>query len=439
MAQEAALMERLAVCDAQLSRASEWHNDRGDLKRARAVLERRARTAVDPAAFAYDLAALDIAGGDPGAAGRRLRALVPDRPRDAALRIRVADALIAAGQAASADRILADTVRWFPTDPNVPKLARLRGLEQPLQAFHVDARAVIAEYKAAKRDYAAPAVLVLDRTVMRVLEDGTQLVLTHNIVNVKGKDGITRWGEVAVPSNAEILALRTIKADGSTREPEEISGKETISAPDLAPGDFVEWETIEYRPPLDNLAPGFLTDRFYFQSVELPLHLSQLVLVVPRDRRVDLDARAGAPSPSEAPGPEGTRVMTFTARHMPQLFSERAAVRAEDWIPSVRASAHLTEATYLRSLRDGLFGVTRATPALRAEALRLAASVGVDARDGSRHPDFALAARLSRWVLAEVDAEPSLFDSATATLARRRGNRAGLIAAFARSLGLRAD
>ncbi|HEY0706963.1 MAG TPA: tetratricopeptide repeat protein [Polyangia bacterium] len=430
---EATLMKRLTACDAQASRAYEWHTDHGDLDQARRALALRARTAVDPAAFALDLATLDIGSGDPAAAVRRLRALVTDRPRDAGLRIRVADALLAAGQRGPADRILADTVRWFPTDPNVPKLARLRGLDQPLQAFHVDGRAVIAEYRAAKRDYAAPAVLVLDRTVMRVLEDGTQLVLTHNIVNVKGKDGITRWGEVAVPPNAEILTLRTIKSDGSTREPEEISGKETISAPDLAPGDFVEWETIEYRPPVDNLAPGFLTDRFYFQSVELPLHLSELVLVVPRDHPVDLDARAGAPKAVESAGPEGTRMLTFTARHMAQLFAERAAVRAEDWIPSVRASAHLNQGAYLRSLRDGLFGVARSTPVLRAEAARIAATAGAKA------DDFLLAATLVRWVLAEVEAESSLFDPATASLARRRGNRAGLIVAFARALGLDAE
>jgi transglutaminase-like putative cysteine protease len=275
-------------------------------------------------------------------------------------------------------------------------------------------------------------VLVLDRTVMRVLADGTQLVLTHNIVNVKTKDGIARWGEIQVPTGAEILALRTHKADGSTREPEEISGKETVSAPDLAPGDFVEWETLEADPPADAFAPGFIGDRFYFQSVELPLHLSEMVLVVPPELRLELDARAGAPPAVETRARDGARVVSFTARQMPQLFAERAAVPPLEWIPSVRASAGLTAAGYVRNVRDGVFGLFRSSPALRAEARRIA-----DALPGAEPRE--LAAAIVRRVVQGIEPEANLYESATATLARGRGNRAALMVALARVLGLDAQ
>ena len=49
--------------------------------------------------------------------------------------------------------------------------------------------------------------------------------LTHNIVRVQTKDGIDKWGEVTVPEGADVLLLRTVKADGSTREPEEVAEK----------------------------------------------------------------------------------------------------------------------------------------------------------------------------------------------------------------------
>src|SRR5206468_12365610 len=129
--------------------------------------------------------------------------------------------------------------------------------------FRLDGAAVIHAFEKAARRYDAPAVLLLDRTVARVFPDGAQMILTHNIVRVQSKDGIERWGEVPIPDGAEVLTLRTHKPDGSVREPEEIFGKQTVSAPDLAPGDYVEWETLEVREPVDAFAPGFLGERFY--------------------------------------------------------------------------------------------------------------------------------------------------------------------------------
>jgi hypothetical protein len=429
---ERTLRERLGACDARLTPEVEWHSARAEPQLARTAFARRESTTLDPASFLTEMASLDLAAGDPRAAAAHLRTAISDRLRDPALRIRYVDALVAAGDRAGADAMLADTVRWFPADGNVAKLARLRGLALPMAAYHRDGRAVIADFRAARRDYAAPAVLVLDRTVVRVLDDGASIVLTHNIVNVLTKDGITRWGEVAVPPGAEILALRTHKPDGTTREPEEISGKETISAPDLAPGDFVEWETIEYRAPSDGLAPGFLAERFYFQSVELPLHLSELLLVVPPRLNLTLDARAGAPEAVESRAADGARVLHFTARHMPQLFAERAPVRPEEWIPSVRASAALDLGGYLRTLRDNLYGVARSSPALRARAQEIGAGV---AGAGKR----AIANAIVRWVMDHVEAEPNLYESATGTLARGRGNRAALIVALVRAVGVDAS
>jgi hypothetical protein len=428
LADEQTLLTRLSACDARLTPEVEWHAARGEPQLARTAFARKEGVTLDPTSYATEAATLDLAAGDARSASGRLRASVFDRLRDPALRVRFVDSLLAGGDTAGADAALTDTIRWFPSDANVAKLARLRGLPLPMAAYHRDGRAVIADFRAENRAYAAPAVLVLDRTVMRVLDDGASIILTHNIVNVKTKDGITRWGEVAVPPGAEILALRTHKADGSTREPEDISGKETISAPDLAPGDFVEWETIEYRAAADGLAPGFIAERFYFQSVELPLHLSELLLVVPPALQLALDARAGAPAPVESRAADGARELHFTARHMPQLFAERAAVRPEEWIPSLRASAALALPGYVATLRDNLYGVARGSPTLRAEAARIASAAGSDPR--------ARVAAIVRWVMDHIEAEPNLYETATGTLARGRGNRAGLIVGLARALGI---
>jgi tetratricopeptide (TPR) repeat protein len=447
VAEEEALVRRLYRCDAQSSALVDWLRQRGDLAGAAAAVERALALGSDGVGLRGDLASLRLGQGDALAAARTLRAAIELHPQDASLRVRLADAWQAAGRASLARAVLVDTVRAFSGEESVRQVGRLEGLALPLDRFRQDGQAVIAEYRKANKSYAAPAVLVLDRTVVRVMEDGTQAILTHNIVNVQSKDGIARWGEVQIPEGAEILALRTHKADGRVREAEEIVGKSAISAPELGAGDFVEWETVEYREPPDAFSPGFVSDRFYFQSVELPLHLSEFVVVVPSARVVEADARAGAPTPEVGPGPEpDTRRYRYVARQMPQLFRERAAVPAIEWIPSVRLSSGLSIRGWMRTVTEQLEGIARSSPALR----ELAASIVAPARAAARGrptPGRAPAGQAAeerqaaqdaivRWVAEHIEPEAAITEPATMTLARRRGNRAGLIVALARAAGL---
>ena len=116
---------------------------------------------------------------------------------------------------------------------------------------------------------------------------------------------------------------------------------------------------------------------------------------------------------------------------MPQLFAEPAAVAHIEWIPSVRASSGVTVERWARMLADGLFGIARSSPALRALAQRVVA--GVDRRQHGWE------AAIVRWARENIEAEASLAEPATATVARGRGNRAAVIVALARALGLDAE
>jgi hypothetical protein len=248
---------------------------------------------------------------------------------------------------------------------------------------------------------------------------------------VLSKEGIERAGEVSVPSGAEVLALRTRKADGTIREAQEISGKATVSATDVAVGDFVEWETLEYRQPIDAFAPGFLGERFYFQSFEAPLDRSEYLLVVPSGMSVDDDRRAGAPAPTLGPGPDGTRVLRFGARQMPQLFPERSSYVAETWIPSVRASSGVDLACWSRFLADRLYTVARISPDVR----RLAAQIKAE----SVAARTTIPEAITHWVTPHIEPEATLFEPATVSLGRGQGNRAAIVVALAQALGQKAE
>jgi hypothetical protein len=226
-----------------------------------------------------------------------------------------------------------------------------------------------------------------------------------------------------------VLTLRTHKPDGSVREPEEIAGKPTISAPDLAAGDFVEWETLEIREATDAFAPGFLGERFYFQSLEAPLDRSEYLVVTEPGVRLDNDRRAGAPIPIvESAG--GLRVARFAAKQIPQLFAERASVPAIEWIPSVRVSSGVSMPRWSRFLADQLYGVARTSPALRKVAGEIA----------GKNPDRSkLPQALARWVAEHIEPEGDLLEPATFSLARGRGNRTAILVALARTLGVKAE
>ena len=244
-----------------------------------------------------------------------------------------------------------------------------------------------------------------------------------------------------------MLTLRTHKPDGTTREPEEIAGKETVSAANVAIGDYIEWELLETKAAAGAFAPGFLGDRFYFQSFDAPLDRSELVLVTPRQTKLAFDRRGRAPAPRAQDGPDDTTVTTFATTSVPQLFVERAAVPATEYVPSVRASSALEFSVWTRYVAEQLFGTTRSSPALRerAAARGRAKRAGRAGRAGEvrRAPsnpspgDHArLAAAVVAWVTENIEAVDDLRDGATQTLARGSGNRLALILALLRELGV---
>jgi tetratricopeptide (TPR) repeat protein len=426
------LATALSACDPESEARADRLRARGELDAAAALLAGAARLAPDRDDLQSELASVLWAAGRRDEALAQLARLVARDPRDPGWRLRLADAQAAAGQTAAARETVRQALLQHPDVGEVLRAARALGAPLPLDAYRLDGRTVIREFEASGRHYAAPAVVLLDRTVGRVFPDGAQMILTHEIVRVQSKDAIDRWGEVEVPSGAEILTLRTHKPDGTTREPEEIAGKETISAPDLAIGDYVEWETLEEKPASDAFTPGFLGDRFYFQSFDAPLDRSEYLLVTPRALPLDIDARAGSPLPAPRPGDEGTTVTTFAATRVPQLFAERSAVPAIEYVPSVRVSSRVTWQAWARFLAEQLYGTVRSSPAVRELAKSLAPA-GEGRGDRTR-----LAAAMIQWVTENVEATDELRDPASFALARGRGNRIALALALARELGISA-
>jgi cellulose synthase operon protein C len=454
LAREAELASALVACGGDVEARVERDRARGRTEEAIALLRRA--IALDPERddLAGDLALLLAGSGRNNEAIAELGASVGRDPQDSMRRVRLADAQAAAGQREEARRTIAAALAARPDVPEVRRSARALGVALPLDAFRVDGGQAIKTFESSgtlggspsppatnsARQSRAPftrsggssssAVIVLDRVVTRVFASGATMTLTHEIVRVDSKDAVDRWGEIEVPAGAEILTLRTHKPDGTTREPEEIAGKETISAADLAIGDYVEWELLETHGPSEAFAPGFLAERFFFQSFDAPLARSELVLVTPAAMPIAVDARAGAPQAKteSRDGADGTRTTTFVATNVPQLFAERSAVPAIEYVPSVRASSGVGWTAWARYLSEELHGALRVSPEVAALARKIAASAGGDT---ARR-----AAAIVDWVTENVEATDELAEPAGYTLARGRGSRVTLALALASELGI---
>ena len=431
VASAARLVEALARCDAQSAYPRTWAHERGDTDKELALLRRALPSSAEPTWLRAEIADVDIARVELAAAHEELAALVQLLPRDTRTVLRLADSEKAMGKPDQARATLVQALRRFPGRQDVRRAGRLAGLALPLDDFRVDGAKVVSDFLASGKSYQAPAVVVLDRAVEQVFPDGTRLMLTHSITRVLSKDAVEHVGEVHVPSGAEILALRTRKADGTLREAEEIVGKSSISAPNLGVGDFVESETLEVKEPREALAPGFIGERFYFRSFDAPLHRSEYVFIAPVSMKLDVDQRAGAPLANETAGPDGTRILTFLAREQSQVFPERSAVSAMDWLPSVRVSSGVATDPWSRFIADRFARIVRGSPDIRRVAAEISRQAGGD------HGRAAQA--IVDWVREHIEPENDFTEPATATLAHGRGNRAGLVVALARALGVPAD
>ena len=127
----------------------------------------------------------------------------------------------------------------------------------------------------------ANVVLINDR-VMKLEPDGGAWIYQHAVTQVFDKKGIEQAGEVELPRAADVLQLRTLKADGTSVEPEAIDGKNTVSLPSLAPSDAVEVAWLQHFDEEALAANPELLD-FHLGSSDSPTRSARLTIIRERE------------------------------------------------------------------------------------------------------------------------------------------------------------
>jgi hypothetical protein len=327
-----------------------------------------------------------------------------------------ADVLLAAGDTKGAIAVIADALEKEPGD-----LYELRRVQEALsgedlfKGFRKNADEVIKAFEANASQYDQPQVLVLDYTVTRLFEDGSSVSLTHNIIRPQSQEAVDENGEFSVPDGARLLSLHTRKADGTLLEPDAIPGKSTWSLPNLAPGDYVEFEFVRGESPSVGFPGGYLGDRFYFQSFEVPFDHSELVVVMPETMQPVLDPRGPLPQ-QVSEKKAGLQVLRWAARQSKALSPEPASVATREFLPSINLGVKVSWSAYVESLRDLLVDKDVYDPAAQEFVLKLLGDK-VNASKSAR------AELLFRWVTEQIEVSNEVFGSAPAMLAARTGSR----------------
>lgn len=414
------LADELVSCDSRsdarfsyLVRQRRWEDAGRELERLAALEPRQAR-------FGVLNARLEVEHGrqDAEAIERTLAELRDLSPQNDGIPLQQADRLLGAGREDEARTLLAAAIAAEPAAmADLRRVRRAIGGDWPLDAHRLDGAAVIRDFEASGRRYDEPAVLVLDYTVVRVFEDGSTLELTHNIWRIQSEEAVDEQGEFHPPEGAQMLQLHTVKPDGRRLEPDEIEGKETISLPLLAVGDYVEYEYVRIGSPPQGFPGGYLGDRFYFRSFEIPYDRSELTVVMPEAMEPLIDPRGPAPE-TEQRVENGVRVLHWKVLESRPLVPEPGSVAPREFIPSINLGWRTSWELFVEGIRDILADRDVRDPAAERLVARLAPR---------ELPPEQRARRLYFWVLENVEESGESYGLAPAMLAAKNGNRARVL------------
>ncbi len=437
----------LAACNPYSDRWADALYDGGRLDEAQREYERLLQLEPDNTGWLRDLSRVQLARRDLGAATATLLKLRELTPRNAHLYTDLANLYVERGQPETALLQIKQGLAELPDSSDLAKALQALGHRDSIEAYRIDGRKVVKEFEARNGVYSGePAVLLLDRTVVRVFPSGARLSLTHNIIRVLTKEGIDRFGEVRIPDGAEVLRLRTIKADGTTREPEEIPEKETVSAPALEVGDYVEYEYVDRDDPSAIAPGGFLSDRFYFASADAPLDRSEFLLITPKDMALQIDLRGPV-------GPDGKRQIPVATQkveadlslhfwqrtQIPRMQPEQPMDQGQvdDWSPSVRVGSAVSPANYVNQIRERRYRSMRLTADIRELAAKVAGTP--DGSPESPQSQLRRTRALDEWVRKHINSGGSFDEAASSILARREGRRDVLLLALLKAAGIPAE
>ena len=341
------------------------------------------------------------------------------------------DRLIASGNDKEAARLFEYMISMYPADESFNISGWLEHGIDPFKDLRIDGMKVIEDYRNQNRADAGSAVYVLDYAAVRILPNGGQVSLTHQITRVLTKEGKDGQGEVYLPDNASVLKIRTIKGDTlNIIEPEIIDYKNSITAPNLEVGDYIEVEYLTWHEPAQLHKDQVILDGFFFGTADLPMVLSKYVFEYPKDWKVDVvkNGPFDKVDYSCSPASEYMRCTAFI-KNGAVYTKEPQQNSVMDVIPNILVTHNSSWDSIRRDLYESLTKVTVPTPYIKDyfHNLNLPETDSV----------YDKAKAIYMYVMDNIEESDSgTIDSASNTVTRGVGSRLSLLKALYDEAGI---
>ena len=372
LAEQSRLADSLVTCPDGLSTKGSLARDRGDLVQAEELFARYARLRPAVPARLLALAEVQMSRKQADAALATLRRTAALAPRSSEPVRRLAGALESLGHPGEARAARERALQLSPGDLQLRQQLALDAKTPLMPWSDRDGLALVRAAALEKAPPGAAAVRLLDYGAVQMFADGGGVERIHTVALVLDKKGISRFGEAQIPSDAQILHLRTIKPDGRILEPESIPEKEGISLPGLEPGDAVEIDYLRPIAPRGPEMPGFTLGSFLFRDDETPMRESTYEVRVPAALGLIADQHnLHAPEPKLV---DGELRWSHTARDVQPLLPEPHQPSENEVMPLVQLGAGASERELVLSIAD--WALLRARPSSSTEALAQAAQGG---------------------------------------------------------------
>lgn len=426
----AALLEPLSKCGNGRSRKADFLKQRGELEEAVKVLE--AQVALQPAQASAVIALSNgyVSLRRYDEAVRVLQSLRRYWPGNAAFVTRIADVKELAGKPEEALKLRKEALALDGGDLTLRRaIVRAETGKELLAEHAIDGREAIRAYEAAGNPEEAAAVYVLDAATVKVDPDGSIVNRIHTIQKALEQSGVQEIAEVQIPAGAQVLAVRTIKPDGTVLEPERIEGKESVSLPGVSIGDYVEAEYLLAESPRSAAQPGFTAANFYFQIAHQPNHWTRYTVIAPASMNMAVDPHN---LPGRAPKIERKGeldVLHHEERNVPPYIPEPDSPPSpNEYLPFVVVGAGTEGNDELVKVYGDAF-LRRSQRTFEIDAFAREAA-------GDRKGLEAVQA-LHAAVMQRIQGrDAGLGASASSTLAQNRGSRLLLLKAALESLGI---
>ncbi|WP_375756655.1 tetratricopeptide repeat protein [Corallococcus exercitus] len=349
-------------------------------------------------------------------------------PRNAEILKRLADVREYAGQGQEALKLREQALRLDGTDLSLRRaVERAKTGKELLAAYAIDGKEALKAYEAAPVTGGSAAAYVLDAAAVQVYPDGSLVNRIHTIQKALEQSGVQEIAEVNIPRGAQVLALRTLKADGRVLEPENIEGKDTMSLPGVQVGDSVEVEYLLPESDRGPAQPGFTASAFYFQIANQPNAWSTYTVVAPKGSGMKVDAHGMKAPPPEVKG--DVEVFHYDARRVPPFIPEPdAPPSGNEYLPFVMVGAGETGNDGLARVYGDAFQ-DRWLRTSEVEAFARKATEGKKGLDAVKALHAAVMKRFS-------GRDASLAQSAASTVAQDRGSRLTVMKAGLETLGI---